>query len=116
MSGKIVNEGTPPPHECSQISAPGRPSETRLNIGAVWQCECGRFWQTYDQHVVDYEFEDAGYERRWREVKDAEGTQFVTVEIDPSEYLQKRFIGYRCTHKLCRRKLTSKDHRHYKRV
>lgn len=53
MAGRIVNDGTPPPHFCDEIVAPGRPSKYDLNEGAVWRCECGRYWRVYELRVAD---------------------------------------------------------------
>jgi hypothetical protein len=111
--GEIVNDGTPPPHYCDEHVAPGRPDKYKLNPGAVWRCDCGRYWQAYDQNVVDYEGEDYGTERRWREVKNAAGDRWKIVEVDPVKYLSD-YGWFRATCSVHGR--VSKHHRHRERV
>lgn len=93
--GEIVNEGVTPPHKCSQYSAPGRPTYG-VNYGTVWLCECGKYWQFYEQPVVDLEGDYYGTEDRWRESIDAEGRIQVYAYVPRDKYLSYKTLWPKC--------------------
>lgn len=81
--GRLVNPGTPPPHKCDSIHAPGRPSVYDVNPGAVWECACGKFYKMKNVNVVDLEGDPAGTENRWIRCKNANGDEYQQVEDEP---------------------------------
>lgn len=42
-TGKLIYN-PPPPHECDVYHIARVDDSTSCNIGAIWQCECGRYW------------------------------------------------------------------------
>jgi len=110
--GRIVNEGTPPPHKCTENAAPGRPSMFDVNVNTVWQCSCGTFWKMCEGSAYDHEGDCYQAYRTWVRVKNANGDGWKTIEIPAHTYLTNKVFGAFCTQHGNVRKL----HRHYERV
>lgn len=112
MGGKLVSEGTPPPHRCED----GRPSPYEVNDGAVWLCECGRFWKRRTVHSSAYSYEYGDVDTSgpgWVKAKDASGAEFTREEVPPGEYL--RDVGwFRAT--CAEHGRVDKGHRHHRLV
>lgn len=112
MTGQLVNNGTPPLHKCNTDFAPGRPNIYSINEGAVWRCECGKFWKKKIVLVQDLWDDNDCYEPHWIQVKNANGDEWIVEIIPPNEYLTQDLFRATCTE----HGRVSKKHRHHRWV